>query len=606
MRRLFLILSALFLVSPIFGQDVKQDFADGEFFLAEEDYEEALYTFTKVFNNGYQDNANINYRIGICLLQIPGRKLESIPYLEKAVGSVSEKYIEGSLKEVNAPPDVHLYLGNAYRINLEFEKACEQYRLFEEYVGTKGDIQSIYADQQIISCSNAVVAMNEPVETSIGNLGQINQTHTETYNWVISGDMQTLAYMGQNPFYKGIYISVKKDGLWTPPQGINASIVSEGNMEVVGLSADGKTMLLAVSDAFSSNLYKSVYENNRWNPAVSLGKPINSRYYESHACFSADSRSIYFTSNRNESIGGMDIFRSDQREDGTWGSPVNLGETVNTPLNEDEPMISPDGKIIYFSSQGHNSIGGFDVFYAELQDDGTWGEAVNMGYPLNTTDDDFTMSPTGFQDEGISYLFANAGKEQHPLFKFEIIDPAATPVPVPFDEPVAEVTPAPEEEVAMGEAAVEEVAEEPVAVQPAERYIIKPVFFAFDSYALSETAKTKLDGVAGLMKSFPSLEIEIIGYTDAVGTFEYNKQLSENRAKAVSKYLVSKGIVKERISVTGKGKSEYVARNRTKDNKDAPEGRKLNRRVQFKVSVTQGVIVEMAPIEVPEYLRIND
>ena len=113
MRRLFLILSALFLVSLVVGQDVKQDFADGEFFLAEEDYEEALYTFTKVYNNGYQDNANINYRIGICLLQIPGRKVESVPYLEKAVRSVSEKYNEGSLKEVNAPPDVHLYLGNA-------------------------------------------------------------------------------------------------------------------------------------------------------------------------------------------------------------------------------------------------------------------------------------------------------------------------------------------------------------------------------------------------------------------------------------------------------------------------------------------------------------
>ncbi|MFH0758071.1 MAG: OmpA family protein [Bacteroidota bacterium] len=601
MRRLFLILSALFLVSLVFGQDVKQDFADGEFFLAEEDYEEALYTFTKVFNNGYQDNANINYRIGICLLQIPGRKLESIPYLERAVGSVSEKYSEGSLKEVHAPPDVHLYLGNAYRINLEFEKACEQYRLFEEYVGTEGDIQSIYADQQIITCSNAVVAMNDPVETSVGNLGQINQTHAETYNWVISGDMQTMAYMGQNPFYKGIYVSVKKDGLWTVPQGINASVVSEGNMEVVGLSADGKTMLLVVSDAFSSNLYKSVYENNRWNPAVSLGKPINSRYYESHACFSPDSRSIYFTSNRIESIGGMDIFRSDLREDGTWDTPVNLGKTVNTALNEEEPMISPDGKRIYFSSQGHNSIGGFDVFYTELQDDGTWGEVVNMGYPLNTTDDDFTISPTGFRDEGIAYLFANRGEEQHPLFKFEIIDPAATPVPVPFDEPLAEVTEATEEEEA-----VEELTEEPVAVLPAERYVIKPVFFAFDSYALSETAKSKLDVLAGLMKSFPALEIEIIGYTDAVGTFEYNKQLSINRAKAVSEYLVSKGIVKERISVTGKGESEHVARNRTKDNRDAPEGRKLNRRVQFKVSVSQGVIVEMAPVEVPEYLRIND
>ncbi len=446
MRRLFLIMSALFLVSLVAGQDVKQDFADGEFFLAEEEYEEALYTYTKVYNNGYQDNANINYRIGICLLQIPGRKVEAIPYLEKAVAAVSEKYKEGSLKEEGAPPDVHLYLGNAYRINLEFEKACEQYRLFEEYVGTAGDIQSIYADQQIISCSNAVVAMNEPVDFTVGNLGQINETHAETYNWVISHDMHTLAYMGQNPFYKGIYVSVKENGIWSKPEGINPSIVSEGNMEVVGLSADGKKMLLAVSDVFASNLYMSVYENDRWNPAQSLGKPINSRYYESHGAFSPDGNSIYFTSNRNESVGAMDIFRSDKQEDGSWGEPVNIGETINTPLNEEVPMISPDGKRIYFSSQGHNSMGGFDVFYAELQENGTWGEAVNVGYPLNTTDDDFTTTPTGFKEDGFSYLFANGEQEQHALFKFEIIENAATPVPIPFEAPVAE----------LAEAAVEE------------------------------------------------------------------------------------------------------------------------------------------------------
>ena len=195
----------------------------------------------------------------MCLLYIPGRKTESIPYLEKAVGSVSEKYIEGSLKEQNAPPDAHIYLGNAYRINMEFEKACEQYRLFEEYVGENGGIQSAYADQQINSCANAIVAINNPVEVSVGNLGQLNQTHAQTYNHVISHDMHTMAYMGKNPFYKRIYVSTKEGDTWSKPIGINVSVVSEGNMDVVGLSSDGKAMLFAVSDEFSSNIYMSVY-----------------------------------------------------------------------------------------------------------------------------------------------------------------------------------------------------------------------------------------------------------------------------------------------------------------------------------------------------------
>jgi outer membrane protein OmpA-like peptidoglycan-associated protein len=612
MKRTFLLFSVAFLAilatGQDDGQDARQDFADGEFFLAEEDYEEALYTFTKVYKSGYQDNANVNYLVGVCLLQIPGRKVESIPYLEKAVSRVSEKYAEGSFKEENAPPDAHLYLGNAYRINLEFEKACEQYRLFEEYVGTAGDIRSIFADQQILSCSNAVVAMNEPVPASIGNLGQINFTHEEIYNMVLSHDMKTLAYMGKNPFYNGIYVSRNVDGLWTRPLGINASIVSEGNMDVVGLSADGNTMLLAVTDEFSSNIYKSVFADNRWYPAESMGKPINSRYFESHASFSPDGKSIYLTSNRNGSVGAMDVFRSDLQEDGSWGTPVNLGENINTPLNEETPVISPDGKRIYFSSQGHNSIGGFDVFYADLQEDGSWGEAQNLGYPLNTTDDDFTLIPTGFQDNGIAYIFANGQPEQRPLFKFEIIDREATPVPVAFEEPVKE----PAEEVAEltegegEEGETEEPAVEPVVATGPERYLIKPVFFAFDSYALSDRAKAKLDETAGLLLKFPAIELEVTGHTDAIGTYEYNQVLSVNRAKAVADYLASKGVAKERLAVSGKSESEHVAINRTKDNKDAPEGRKLNRRVQFKASVTPGVIVQMEPIQVPDNLKLTD
>jgi outer membrane protein OmpA-like peptidoglycan-associated protein/tetratricopeptide (TPR) repeat protein len=599
MRRAFLMLSILLLTMMVNGQDVKVDFNDGEFFLAEEEYEEALYTFTKVYNNGYQDNANINYRIGICLLQIPGRKTEAIPYLERAVKKVSERYKEGSLKEENAPPDAHLYLGNAYRINMEFEKACEQYRLFEEYVGTQGDIQAIYADQQISSCSNAVAAINNPVDFTTGNLGQVFKTHQEIYNVVVSDDLQTMAYMGRNPFFRGVYVSVKKDGLWSEPQGINPSIVSEGNMDVVGLSADGKTMLLVVSDEFASNIYTSKYENGRWNPAVSIGRPINSRYYESHASFSHDQKSIYFTSNREESMGTMDIFRSDLKEDSTWGNPVNLGENINTPLNEETPVLSPDGKRLYFSSQGHNSIGGFDVFYSDLQEDGSWGKPVNLGYPLNTTDDDFTISPNGIQGQGVAYIFANGEPTQRNLFKIELIDPGTTQVVVPFDEPVEEVAEV-EEEV------VEKPVEKPVVVPPPEKYLIKPVFFAFDSDALSPTATGKLDEIAGLMERFPTLKLEVIGHTDAIGTFEYNQKLSERRAAAVAGYLESKGIDQSRLTVTGKSESENVARNRTKDNRDAPDGRQLNRRAEFKVTVAERVIVEMEKIQVPEHLKLND
>ena len=610
MRRPILILLLLLTASLAGAQDPKRDFADGQFFLAAEEYEEALFTFTKVYNSGYQDNANVNYLIGVCLLQIPGRKTEAIPYLEKAVTSVSEKYNEESFREENAPEDAHLYLGNAYRIDMRFEEACEQYRLFDEYVGTDGDIRSLYAGQQITSCSNAVVAINNPVDAGTGNLGQLARTHQETYNHVVSADMNTMAYMGQNPFYKGIYVSRKEGGTWGRPLGINPSIVSEGNMEVVGLSPDGNTMLLVVADQFASNIYMAKWENERWNPAESLGKPINSRYYESHATFTPDMKSIYFTSNRRPEK-AMDIFRSDLQEDGTWGDPVQLGGNINTPLNEETPVLSPDGKRLYFSSQGHNSIGGFDVFYSDLQDDGSWGKAINAGYPLNTTDDDFTLNPTGFKDEAFAYLFANAGGEQVPLFKFELIEPSATPVPVPFleggEEVLAEETTEAEEETVE---AVEETPEEapeviPVTPPAPEKYMVNPVFFGFDSDALTAEAKKELDKIADLMQRFPDLAIEVTGHTDAVGTFDYNQGLSMRRANSAAAYLAGKGLDSKRVSVKGKSESEPVALNR-KNNRDLPEGRKLNRRVQFTVTTTAEVIVEMEPVHVPEHLRITD
>jgi len=619
MRKSFLML-LLFASTVIVGaQDPKQDFADGEFFLAAEEYEEALYTYNKVYKKGYQDNANINYRIGICLLQIPGRKTEAIPYLEKAILEVSEKYSEGSLKEENAPPDAHLYLGNSYRINMEFEKACEQYRLFDEYVGTGNDIQTVYAEQQIISCSNAVVAINNPVDVSIGNLGQLMETHRETYNLIVSADMNTMAFMGKNPFYRGIYVSRKDGNIWSKPMGINPSVVSEGNMDVVALSPDGNTMLLAVSDEFSSNIYMSKYENNRWNEALSMGKPINSRFYESYASFSPDMKSIFFTSNRQPEY-AVDVYRSDLQEDGTWSDPVPLGEGVNTPLNEETPVLSADGKRIYFSSQGHNSIGGFDIFYSELQEDGTWGQAQNMGYPLNTTDDDFNLSPTGIQEDGTAYVFANAGKDQHPLFKFELIEPSATPVPVPFEEAEEELAEEPPGDDSPDEGGATEggatdttepEAAEPEAVAAVEpsgpdKYLVRPIFFDFDNSEVNTAAGKELDHLAQLMQSFENLQIEITGHTDAVGTWDYNKRLSVRRAKATAKYLEKKGIASDRLKITGKSENEHVARNRTRDNKDAPDGRKLNRRVQFYVTSTIQVIIEMEPIDVPEHLRIQE
>lgn len=604
MKRFTIILPILFFSTFIFGQEnAKEDFFDAEFFLAQEEYEEAWYAFNKVYNSGYEDNANINYRIGECLLNIPGRKTEAIPFLEKAVLNITDKYKEGSFKEERAPQDAIIYLGNAYRINNELDKAIEQYNAYRKILTEKDTHQLIYTDKQIESCENAREAMNNPVTVTKGNLGQLIQSAENKFNPILSGDLNTLAFMGKHKFYNGVYVAKKVGDKWAKPLNITPSIQSDGNQNVLSLSKDGTKMLLAWVDEFDSDILITEWLNNRWTNSKPIGRPINSKFYESHACYTPDEKSIYFTSNRNESLGGMDIFRCDLMEDGSWGEAKNLGEVINTTLNEETPFFSPDGDRLYFSSQGHTTIGGYDIFYSDLQTDGSWGTPVNIGYPLNTTDDDFTFSPTSFQEDQEIYLLAKGEEGQRDLFKFDIIPTGSQPVVVAFDIPV-------EEEVAeeIAEEVVEEVVEEVIEVEEVkelEKYTIKPIFFGFDSYALSPTAKQKLDDIAAVFLKYPDLNLEIMGYTDAIGSFEYNSKLSAKRAGAVSDYLSNLGVGNERLTITAMSENDPVAINRTADNRDSPEGRELNRRVQFKVSKVKDVVIAVEKIQVPDHLKIK-
>ena len=161
-----------------------------------------------------------------------------------------------------------------------------------------------------------------------------------------------------------------------------------------GLSYDGTTLLLYRSDNYIGDIYISTYVNDQWTPPVKLNENINTKYWESHACFTSDGKTIYFTSNRKGTCGGLDIYYS--RMDtaiNDWGVPVNLGPRINTKYNEETPFITLDGKTLFFSSYGHYNMGGYDVFYSNLLEDSTWSAPINIGYPLNTTDDDIFYQP---------------------------------------------------------------------------------------------------------------------------------------------------------------------------------------------------------------------
>ena len=206
---------------------------------------------------------------------------------------------------------------------------------------------------------------------------------------------------------------------------ITPQIQSDGDQQVNSLSFDGKEMYLNKEDNFNSDIYYSRFEDNQWTRSVPLGKQINTKYWESHACISPDGKELLLTSNRKESHGGMDIFVSTLNEDGEWSEPVNLGDTINTELNEDSPFLTADGKRLYFSSQGHYNIGGYDIFYADRQPDGSWGKPVNLGYPMNTTDDDLFYMPLGDGKLAYQAIFDDENIGSRDIYRFELFDTEA-------------------------------------------------------------------------------------------------------------------------------------------------------------------------------------
>lgn len=600
---LFSFLTITFTYSQQYEEILRDVFLDAEFFVLEESYVDALLEYQKLYNRGYENNANINYRIGICYLNIPGEKEKSIPYLEKAVKDVTPKYKEGIFNETQTPYDSWLYLGNAYRINNELEKACIAYQKYKELLDDDKSEMAKYADQQITACNNAKVAQENPVYYIKENQGETINTEYSDFNPILSADEKVMVFMTSLKFYDAIKCARKVDGKWAEPVNITPEIQSDGNQYSNCLSTDGTELYLNVEDNFNSDIYYSSYENERWNKSKPLNKNINTRFWESHASVSSDGEYLYFASNKRGGFGGMDIYVSKKDETGEWGEPVNLGPGINTELNEDHPFLSQDGKVLYFVSQGHYNIGGYDIFFSEQIRDGTWRKPINLGYPINTTDDDLFFYPLGNGKYGYQALFADDSYGSRDIYRFQLFESkekylaATTKITQEVEEVVEKVV----EEV---EEAVEEVVE--VIPEPeAKIVVIRTIFFNFDDYSLTSQAKSKLENLAGIIKTFTELHILASGHTDAIGPDSYNMILSKRRANSVVEYLKSKGIASDRMQIKALGETDHVAINSNPDGSDNPEGRKFNRRVEFQVIKPDLPNVKVEPVPVPDHLKIK-
>jgi hypothetical protein len=423
MRRFLISSFLVWALLPLAGQaqrdSSRNDFTNAESWFLFEDYGEAEAIYQKLLRYD-PENDNLKYRIGVCLLNDPYRKDESIRYLLEASDNINPGYKEGSFKENTAPPDVLYYLGNAYLVNNRIDEALDAYRRFQRIMDPDiYDVELVKA--QIQACENAKRLMSMPVDIDLYPATEgVNTRYPET-NPVISGDGNRMAFVTDQPFFdEALFIEKNADGTWTLPMSLTSMLGFDADIYPVALNYDGTEMLLYYDDEHIGNLYMSRYEDGFWGKAEKLGENITTKYWESHACFTKDGRTLYFTSNRKGGFGGLDIYRSERQADGRWGPPVNLGPTVNTRYNEETPFITMDGKTLYFSSYGHFNMGGYDIFYSTLDDKGSWTEPVNLGYPINTTDDDLFFQPVKNGFAGYQSRFEQGSQGRHDIYYMDI------------------------------------------------------------------------------------------------------------------------------------------------------------------------------------------
>jgi tetratricopeptide (TPR) repeat protein len=397
---------------------VKELYTEGNEYFQAEDYKEAIYYFLQVTEK--YNNPNIQYKIGVCYLNMPGEETKAVPYLEEASKHINFKYKMRDITEKQAPLHALFYLGNAYRIDNQLEKALESYNKFINSPGYDGNYNLDIVENEIKACERAKIIQDSPVDVVWEKLPEYVNTPNSDVRPVISGDETVLVFLTSLKLYNAVYFARKMNGQWLAPENINPQILSDGEFYPTALSFDGKELYLVKQGTENKDLYVSYYTDGKWTVAKPLNKYINTSKDEESASISSDGKVLYFSSNRNDSKGGFDIFRSFKDAKGDWGKPENLGKIINTKDDEVSPSISENGKILYFSSKSHYNMGGFDIFYSELGKDNKWGQPVNIGFPINTTNDNIDFKVLGNGQFGYLSKKMNKTSGSDDIYKVEI------------------------------------------------------------------------------------------------------------------------------------------------------------------------------------------
>jgi outer membrane protein OmpA-like peptidoglycan-associated protein/tetratricopeptide (TPR) repeat protein len=657
---IFLLLTASFQSS---GQKIVPSsadlYADVLEYMFAGDYSEALTVLLTLQERGL-GTANISYKIGECYLNIQGQKTKAIPFLKEAVQKISGEYSDTSLEQENAPVKSLLYLGIAYRLNNDFDNAIACFKNYQNAIEEEDQLNRSLAEYHIARCENATELMASPAVFDTDTLPESINTPASNFRPVITADEKVLVYMNQLKFYDAVMLTAKTDTAWQIPENLTPEIKSDGDHYITGISYDGTKLYLTNYDPYrSGEIYTAIFSDGKWSDMLRLGEPVNSVFNESHATLSPDGKYLYFTSDRKGGYGGLDLYRSSLLPDGGWGSPENLGPLINTPYNEESPFISSDARTLFFSSQGHYNMGGYDIFRSSLDQSGQWLPPVNLGYPLNTSDDDLFFFPLGTGKTAYQARPSSSGADLD-LVRFEItsyghparftiigkvdleVEPGYDPgrifvafidkqandtisrKPLQHDGTFLQKLPGGEYILDFSSENGSLLSKEMIIPEyfPHDELLvqadivvrgrkavdtleIRDIRFAFDRSSLDEKYQRYLDEVIHLISRYPGLEIQINGYADSRGNDNYNVALSLARARVVEEYIKKSNVFTGKISVNAFGEKEPVALNSNANGTDNPLGRSYNRRVELMITRTPVEVMTIRFNDVPADLMIH-
>ncbi len=374
------------IISPIYAQ---YDISDADMNFDDGNYEVALKQYLKVYKK-FKTDVKVNYRIGFCYLNTNYDKAQALPYL-LFVDSVKNGDFQ----------TLQFDLAKAYFHKHDFDKAKEHTKKYLSSKTLKTE-EMADLDRFMEMCTSAKSMMAKPLNVSFVNLGNKVNSPQDDFIPFITEDETFMVFSSARKynndyqqFIRGVYFSSKTDGSWQLAKAAGTKINSDENVESVGINKDGSLILMHVDRLSAPN---DIYVTQKgktgsYGELADLGKNVNTKFNEAGATISQSGDSMFFASDRPGGFGGFDIYLSLRLPDGTWGTPVNIGEPVNTANDENYPYITAEGTTLYFSSNGHNSIGGYDIFRSRLLTD-KWSEPKNLGYPVNDTYDNYNIALT--------------------------------------------------------------------------------------------------------------------------------------------------------------------------------------------------------------------